>query len=658
MAHVLKLRGVAQVGGQDALDLSEYLRIAADQGMDTDVGGFLQPQFGDAPLGEGQPLLSVTSQVKEKIYPLALNDATAAEMVALQRLLVWQTTQNGPLTLEETPDGSGTLYWEVAFARFEPETNVRRAQHGWKLGTLHVHVQPYASTGTSRLVATAVASGGLTVQTSPVGSLAGDVPALLDITVTTGQATLGLTPGRAVAVAALPHPSYQVFHGASRLTIIDQGAGIIADPLAPASLALRGLTASSIGTVGIPFARLHLSPASVYQGRNRLMAVARALNTPGAALRAFINSQPIGPTGIATALNGYGLVDLGTFDVPTSYPAGTLTLDLEAGLVGKWWQSDLSLGGLVMLPEDRSSLIVDGGLLPLAYDDFTQTSVATITDVNGTLDQLGNNWTAPSGANLARYPSGFLAPHPSTTHQGYGLVDTGRPIRDMRVEAQGYVGKRNSWPSLALIQVYKTLTPPDSASIPTIPNDAVFARLVGAASPWLNIFIASGGAASGALASVGVPSLTATTPVTLSMDTQQDLVTARVWAGGLVVAECQATHAAVMRRGIPAYYCGDLALTASQPARLTAVRAAESPPLSRNPLERYRLDGPAHQVGRLTPSSVWSLDVTGRTRGMVPVAPVPTLPAVAAVTLPLDGGNANDTLSVEVKVRERFTFAR
>ncbi len=642
-----------------SLDLTDYLRIAQDQGMDADVGGFLQPQFGDAPLGEGQPLLSVTSQVKEKIYPLALNDATPAEMVALQRLLVWQCTQNGPLVLEETPDGSDTLHWDVAFAHFEPETNVRRAQHGWKLGTLHVHVQPYATTGTTRLVATGVASGGFVVQTGPVGSLAGDVPGLLDITVKTGAGTIGLVPGRAVAVAALPHPSYQVFHGASRLAVVDAGATLRADPLAPASLALRGLTGSSIGTVGIPFAKLHLAPASVYQGRNRLMAVARTLNTPGAALRAFIDSEPVGPTAIASAMAGYGLVDLGTFDVPAGYPGVTLALDLDAGQVGtgffgRWWGSDLSLGGLVVLPEGRSSLLIDGKQSPLAYDNFTETQATTSVTVGGTIDDLGNEWLAAPGAGLHRYPSGFLAPGPSTLHDGQALVNIGQPIRDIRVEAQGYVGKGGPSPSMGMLEVLK-VPGTVGGGIPSIGVDAIFARVMGAASPWLHVFIASS-----VQASMTIPSLAASQAVTLTLESQGDTITARLRQVGAtaVLAELQATGAAAMRRGMPGVWLHDFALTASQPVRLVGMRAAELPPEHRSPREQYQFDAIDGRVDRLTPSGAWDLDVTGRAHGHTPAAPAPTLPAVAALALPLDGGNANTSLEVEVRVRERFTFAR
>jgi hypothetical protein len=65
------------------------------------------------------------------------------------------------------------------------------------------------------------------------------------------------------------------------------------------------------------------------------------------------------------------------------------------------------------------------------------------------------------------------------------------------------------------------------------------------------------------------------------------------------------------------------------------------------------------KVERLTSSEDWVADVSGVARGRVPQLAGPTAAGVAAIAMPMSGAlSIVDAVSVEVRVRERFTFLR
>ncbi len=61
---------------------------------------------------------------------------------------------------------------------------------------------------------------------------------------------------------------------------------------------------------------------------------------------------------------------------------------------------------------------------------------------------------------------------------------------------------------------------------------------------------------------------------------------------------------------------------------------------------------------RQNPSGVEKIDLAGGAKGRIPQLPVvPTAGGVVALSMPFDQGPANDVVSVDIRVRERFIFS-
>lgn len=691
--HTVKLHGQHDVPllSSSAFDLSEYVRIAADQGLDVDDGDFLAPQFGESPLGEGQPLLAVTAGNKEKVYPLALNDATAGEVVGLQRALVWHVTQNGPLRLEEEQEGGdGSVWWDVSFARFEPETNVRRAARGWRMGVLRVWVSPYATTGTSRLIATAARTAPW-VQTGPIGSLAGDAPALLDLAIRVGAIatsswnTPAINDGRIGGFCVLPNTDYDALHivasGArDEIEILDQ-AGV-------ATAFLDGL--GNFGGVGLcvpgssinPLARWHLSPASAYRGRSRVFAIARSDVAPGIALHAAgHDGRSLGPTGIASAPGaGITLVDLGVLDVPDTFGAGTYSVTLSGGQLpatgyhgphtATWASPGLTalvLGGFILMPEDQSIVIAHTDRRPVALTGFDPTASGPLI---GTVDQLGNTWaTSPlaTAGGLWLYPAsaGFAGNyHPSLTGlQTLGNTLGAEPIADGRIEVFADVDRTTATRGNQVI-VRKQIT--DNSFIEGVywrSPSAAATNGIATAAEGLTLTVVENGATTvwqATAMSAGLDSDPNATHRACHLVLQTHgpnigLLQANLETARMLVS---ASRALAQEPGRPAVGARATVNASLPAARLRGVRiAAGGSVAAYSGVDSFEANGASGTINQLVQGG-WRADLTGRARGHIPQAAVPTCAGVAAFLVPSVGGTTLPNATLEVRVRERFTFLR
>ncbi len=393
---------IAQIG---TFDFADYVRVGPSDGLDPYGKGWAEPQFADAAFDAGQPLTNVAVGNREMVWPLYLNVRTlypGDELTPEEELLMEQHIHELVVDMNRAlaqpnlqlqwcdAHAPAITYYDVAFARFDPEYNYRQDQFGWKAGTLRVWCNPpYGHTGTHRIVATSAGGSGAARIAMSTGLL-GDVPAALQVSVRRGGAEPLAAPGRSIAVAAVPSGVVGLTPAASMT------AGANATISSGAAQYVAGDGADQGGYVDV-----HLSPGTAYAGqRMRVLALAEPGDRSGVRLQALRDSVAIGAAQMATAVGGRSLLDLGAFEVPALDTRATQTVQLKMTQpVGSLLYAGASRGtlssvyGLLVAPEDRLSVIRDAPGAALGFDDCI---AATFAHVAGRYDSLGNGWVSPA----------------------------------------------------------------------------------------------------------------------------------------------------------------------------------------------------------------------------------------------------------------------
>lgn len=351
-------------------DFSAYLRVNADEGLDPYGQSIEEPAFSDAPIAEGNPLVSTDAKNREMAWPLFLNAASKDVLHQLIRTANLACRQPKPLQLSWRDAGSlTTSYYDVTYARFEPSFHYRRAQQGWLAGTLRVWcAPPYATAGTNRGVASLATAAHQIRVAVPAGSIAGDVDAPLQVYVT-ASAAQAFTPDRPIytALSVVPSGWFGEFGVASMYSVLTNfyGGTIVGASGAAGSQLLRTRvdgTATDLTTnefvVRIPAVA---GVASVHRGRNRVLMLARAPASQGVGVRAALDDNTwIGPTAVVsgTYLNDWQLVDLGVYDIDPDL--GSLDdINVFYGPMPGGASSYLDVNKTFVLPEEDTSILVE-----------------------------------------------------------------------------------------------------------------------------------------------------------------------------------------------------------------------------------------------------------------------------------------------------------
>lgn len=531
-------------------------------------------------------------------------------------------------------DGATSLsYLDLAFGRFEPAYDYRKAQKLWISGVLRVWALPYAHTGTSRIVGTAAGTVPLTVA---LGSLEGDVPAIVDVLVK-DSSTVAPVGGRVTIVAAAA-TGYRTWTPAASITNLASTIfSLIGASGAPGSQTLE-TTGASVGDHD--HLRIDLAPATAYIGRNRLLAI-----TDGGArdvtLRAYKDGQPLGPAAPATAPLGYHLQDLGVLTVPTAIQGATISLMLRVASAA---QTSLRpnamttrLGGVLLLPEDRTALAVDTNRTVLARAPYAPDGLGQVALID-TIDSLGNPhqathflWSKPAIKDGGGVVAGTAA--------AQGFINAGALIaHPTAVDVQAEItfamaGHVNQYALIGKGQGY---------------NNAVYGRYQhqAAASGALAILVDGNVVASQAVAAA---------PVRIRTWTRGPIIEVAAWGTTGLIGSLSASHG---RAAIPGQTV--LALGASVGIAsnyIGGARVAEVPSraIGAGDLTHF---SDVDRVTRRTSASVVTGDITSLQIGGPLRADVDTPQQIVAYTLPIDGGPANSPVSVEVRVREQFTYLR
>lgn len=344
-----------------ALDLAPYVRVGNDEGFDPyDGGGFEEPAFIDNPFGEGQGLANVDSRNREMSWPLYLNAATKDAMHTLVRQINQEIRYAArPLRVEwRDQDATNSTYYDVEFARFDPNFRMRPSAQRWLAGVLRVWTQPYGHTATERVIGTGALPG---VGSIPLASFAGDIGAQMHLSVSepTSWYTVGSPPAPPdLHVIALTQPSQILWRGAASFSNSEGVGTTTADPCSIGSTVVRFFHSpgdNSLHGALVPM-DLRTVPTSF-----RLIAMVRC-TVPSIPIR-YIASIEDTATQVITGVqyvstvvhslaSAWQPIDFGLFTVNPAIHGASGHLSIKEIGASQGASYRVELGGAVMAPDD------------------------------------------------------------------------------------------------------------------------------------------------------------------------------------------------------------------------------------------------------------------------------------------------------------------
>lgn len=658
---------VFKLGG---LDLSSYLRVNPDDKMDPEGQPWVEPAFSETPFSDGQVLISTTVMNREQLWPLYLVDPTRLkdQLHALIRTINNAASVH-PLVLEWRDSGaSNSTFFDVSFVRFEPDFNFRRGVHGYAAGTLHVWTNGYGHTGTTRVTATAAGTG--IFLSVPIGSVAGDAPALMVSQITDG----GVVPsiGRIIAVAPITNPSYTPRILAAALTDAQPGATLIGASGADGSQYLALPVSPVAGASGVA-CKVPLPNPTIAGGDNRILAVVRSGISGGVAIYAVDPyGNAMGGTAVASMSQAWGLVDLGVCRLPTvGYPTQPKISIIAGGMNAQIPNIIATPGGLALnevfcLPDKNLTLILEraqaaAGASVLSRDSFAGAYVP----LNGRNDSLGNPWSEAwnnvnaaspgqllelNGALGINAPSGAPSAMDSSHLAGL-LTDT------MVLNIKPYFAAPGSGAEVRLVK--------ETAS-----GVYVQARLSNKITTYALDLAAATNATLNTLGSLALATLSLGPLYRFSMQVQgpgafvnlsRDDGSPVFIPGSAAYASVGiASNAALAGAGVPAVALagyGGYGINSPVPAYAWEV---DTIPLGSGmaPYDTYTIDGVTPDSFRTSSAGVFGgQKLVSQQRGAFPKMS-PSTTSVAVIAAAFDQGTANDFISAVISVRERYTYGQ
>ena len=692
-------------------DFSAYTRVGPDDGLDPYTSAIEDPAFSEASLAEGQPLIRVSAKNREGVFPLFLGSATSPlnkdALHALQRTAAFACKEPG-LRLQWKDAGATNIsYYDVTYARFEPAFHYRRSQKGWLGGVLRVFsAPPYAHSGTERLVSTGV-QGALSifgaVATLPAGSVVGDVAALPVIEIDAGAAPIPPS-GRVVLTAPVP-TGYRHWIPAASMFQLCAVATRIGASGAPGSQYISAPTLGGGGGAGAfrftnQLARFALS-ASPHAGDQHVFGIVRPPGPIGVnvSMRDDLGKLTA-PTALATGIDGWQLVDLGVVTVPTTMPTSAYSVGVGIPSVSLYNNDSLSLrndadhlqghlAGMVVLPEDRLTAIVDRDRVPRAggwpYVPFQTAATAFFTT-----DLFGNRLAGAGGASGPMQSGEAMFPsNPTVVYSRQQLDFRCEPMGDVHgrmycrniapnLDGQGqWMGFRYADGLASIVMTAQWYMPYaiGNASLSVLRLDAFYYGL----SNSVNIPIAS----VAGLPLAGIAALDKNYAIIDFVKRGDSAYVNFRWTNPNGVQPLVTIYPGTTPTTVPVACIGFIASGLRQ-FRVTPqvqLNATAGPVIGgRNVGSSFVTVANvsfAELTGVAAPSDAYTIDSTQRTVLRTPqavgssvkdsqaalVGPFPTIDprgaaAVVAVMAPIEGGPLNDQIGVEVAVRERFSFAR
>lgn len=646
-------------GTSGDLDLKQYLRLQPDGGVDPNDVDFSEPQFSRSPIREGGEFVLDNVGPREQAWAMALNADSKADLLTLVGNINRKIAEDGVRVKWQDVGASNPTYFDVVRGRLEPEFNYWRGAANWLNAVLRLWTSPYGHTATERIIGTAAGSGFLLTLDVP-SAIQGDVDAEIHAKVRVGTWS---RDGHLVAVAALPHASYQVRTPAASM---NSAIGVLSGASgAPGSQVLSFPSMMAFGN-SVPaneaqLAAFTLAIPSVYgEQSHRLLLAAKTSerdpNSGGVALRTYAHTgEPLGPTVVATNTEGWALVDLGSFRVPRG--VASFGFDVRGGHLGGQYEAHVNASAIFRiadaytLPEPDTALVKDGWTPDIAADDFRAHPDRSGSHLNGYTDDLGNTYSAGAGSAALQY-SGVGARALPATYSTECANVVGATVAALRQRLHMWVAASGGTAS-TMIGGGKQIGSTDLSAVLKV-----------APSPHLGLV---GSFAGGFYATTPIASLTR--GIEYVLDFTQD--SGRMFATleradgvSLNLVSGAARRASVGASGVIGKLPGHPVLRArmaSLPADpvIGITRHEAGLPVGTTTgqfLSRNVYNLTASNAYRANASDAYLANVEGTARGVTPKLS-PSTPKVAVLVQPLDTGVGNDLLDVDVRVRERFTFS-
>lgn len=616
----------------NGFDLSPYVRLQPGEGFDPFDPDMLEYGLTESDGLEGPGLLSAMSGAREMVFPLHVSPTKTSDYADTKQGLHDQlrdinaclANANGTLcSWQDEGATSGTKY-DVLSARFESDYSFRRSQKLWASGVLRVWTRPYGHTGTYRNLGTAVGTGVGVALAVPAGSVGGDVPARMNVGVLLGSYG-HLDTVRAAGVAVVPS-GYAWDVPVASIALSGAWASMT-DPAGLGSVSIGLYAGASVHDPALFRDRLTvaLSPATMYKGRNRILAVAKG-GYYGAKLSAY-NDEGVrlgACDATVVSLTGHQVMDLGVLEVEPAISQATIAFQIGFGAEGSRWDAIPStlpaegarINRLMILPDDAFAIMVDTDRRPVGQWRF----------INGTMgvDNFGNAMEASNcgfvldaGMHTAGSNIGNVAVTHDTIENYYGEVSFQMWGRVASVSA----GLEHSSVTARVVQV-----------------DATNSALV------INALASMGLTTP----SAGVVSLRYTPPIAEAV--------LRSWVG-TVLATCSASigriaSALQTRTNV---FSGGASLADDY---VVGFNIQEVGSYARAPRDRVVMNSDTQVAAQITTASVFTRNLTRYMRGEIP-ALNPTIPCnIIGFSLPFGKQPATDALGVDVQVQERWRYAR
>lgn len=663
--------------------LSDYVRLQPGEGFDPHNGAYVEPAFGESPLRDGGALLNVDVKNREMVVPLILQAATKDALFDLVRDINRELKEGKRVEFRD--DGSTDItYFDLVSGRLEVEFNFWRQVARHVTATLRLWVRPYGHTATSRMVAS-IASGPF-YQFAPAG-IDGDVDA--ETTYRIRSLATAQAQGMEALVAALPHPSYIMWWPPASIlaTSAIGGVGYSDATLMGAS----GAPASQVLLME-PDSILYRLPGGVvrlpnnngeYTGRNRIFALTRIWLGKESVLRA----QEMGgvggflqPTVALREHEGYELVDMGAFDVPSGQATAAvefMNMRSQATVFSAAQYYNVGLAGVFVVPDQDYTWLRNPMASVFAYDDFRNLSpgqhIASQPYHEGDFYYpFVNNatqWWRPSaitsgGRLTLRNPgatAGLLAYHQSDTTGNFSPPARGgrteitfQPFRPAGVSTGAMIGINIGYWDVALVnfpnasQTYFTLrfNNPDTGTA-TVLASMGFSPTIGIAAPLVMSLDVKAPHVEGRLRVLGGFDNTLhhlTTPAGGSYPSGASVGAST----GYIITQV------AMGRSVLAHTPS----MGTYPFLLDTIKHETYDPNGNPQASCWLLaDGERDQSFYSVGGTDAAEPISGYQRGRLPrIGPSTALVGIFAK--PLRVGAANNNLSIEVRVRERFNFAR
>jgi hypothetical protein len=344
-----------------ALDVSAHIRTQPGDGLEATSGDNLKQLFAGTPaLAEGTVFVGESVDNKQIAAPLFLRGSGTADS-AIALLSQLKAACVAGASVQFRPEGASNIsYFTLQSADIKPKYDHFRLRAGWLEVALTLYVSPFASTGTARVVASAVASN---MGAISIASLGGDAMAQGNMTM-----TLPIDPSKLIVVAygVAKSPSFMPLWPAASLSNISGTLIATSNPVATKYIAAP-LNGGGFNRAG----DLALSPRDAYLGRHRLFGIMRtqatdlhfyrrSYDSPVAITTSALVDLGAAPTYVVSPTK-WSIVDLGEISIPSAPdPPPLAGLDLRVTTAASLAGLPLQVAGLFLQPLDIAAGIVAG----------------------------------------------------------------------------------------------------------------------------------------------------------------------------------------------------------------------------------------------------------------------------------------------------------